>query len=127
MNITVLGKYLLLFFLITGMVQQCHARTPEQFRSYRKQQVWDKATGEIHTHLYKNYTERNNKVTEKWVCIQPNENRYGYLYVIYTTGRITKQYQTDNYSYYEGLKCDKRYDDYPNFSSTKQAVQFYKK
>ena len=129
MNTKVLGSVLILLSLgIAGIQTPCYSRTAEQFRSYQKQQYWDRIhkDREIEQPLYKDYKERNESVTEKFVCIQPNENKHGYLHVIYTTGRIVKQYQTDNYMMYEGIKCNKKYDKYPNFKTEEQATQYYK-
>lgn len=129
MNTKVLGSVLILLSLgIAGIQHPCYSRTAEQFRSYQKQQYWDRIhkDREIEQPLYKDYKERNESVTEKFVCIQPNENKHGYLHVIYTTGRIVKQYQTDNYMMYEGIKCNKKYDKYPNFKTEEQAKQYYK-
>lgn len=129
MSMKVLGNiFLLTCLMVGGLNTPCHSRTAEQFRTYQKQQHWDKLNKhkEIEQPLYKDYKERNESVTEKFICIQPNENRHGRLHVIYTTGRIVKQYQTDNYMMYEDIKCNKKYDKYPNFKTEEDAVSYYK-
>jgi len=113
-------------FLSVTRVAFGYPYSVERWRMYHKQQYYNKQTQQIETYLFNDYAERNKHMTEKYVCIQPDANKPGYLYVIYTSGRITMQYQTDNYSYYEGIKCDSRYDKYPNFKTKKDAQNYYK-
>ena len=116
----------LISVLLPTPTKAYEVRTPEVFRMYSKGQYMDKTTGEIITPTYKSMHERNHYVTEKFYCIQPNLNKYGYVYVKYTYSKtlvMQWEHSLNGYSR-EPMRCDARYDKYTSFCTKQQAEQF---
>ena len=101
-------------------------RTPEQFRTFAKQQYYDRTTHQIVTPVFKSTHERNHYVSEKYYCIQPTLNKAGYVYVKYTYSKtLVRQWENSLNGYSrEPLRCDARYDKYTSFCTKQEAEQF---
>ena len=128
MNMSKIKKLFLLItlFLISAELAFCYqARTPEQYRRYWKQQYYDKKTGQIVTPMFKSPHERNHYVSEKFICVQDNINKPGYIYVRYTRGRLVKQLENSLNGYsIEPMRCDARYDKYTSVCTKQEATTF---
>ena len=116
---------LIIFFITSENVFGYQTWTPEQYRRFGKQQYLDKTTGQIVTPMFKSPHERNHHVTEKFICVQNNINKPGYIYVRYTGGRLTLQWENSLNGYgMEPMKCDARYDKYTSVCTKKEAETF---
>lgn len=104
---------------------------PELYRSYGKQQIKIKSRGgkiKIVTPNFKDYIERNEYLSEKFVCIFSSSSpAYGFQYVLYTPignyvgfGRITQK-SLNGYGY-DAIACD---EGFPHFKTVQEAKKYY--
>lgn len=105
--------------------------SPEIYRAYGKQQIVTKdAKGntQIITPNFKDYTERNNYLSEKYVCIySPKSPAYGYRYVLYTprgkyVGHSRNMQPSLNGYGYDPIPCN---EGTPHFQAIEDAKKFY--
>lgn len=105
--------------------------SPELYRAYEKQQIKTKdikGNTKLITPNYKDYRQRNEIASEKFVCIYAQKSpAYGYTHVIYTPignyiGHRRIMQNSPNEYGYDPIACD---EGMPHFKTIEDAKFYY--
>ena len=129
-----LKKYIFTMILI-GITTNAFAfetyMGPETYRAYGKQQIKtkdSKGNTQIITPHFKDYSKRNDTLSEKHVCIYAQKSpAYGYRYVLYTpikryVGHHRIMQKSLNGYGYDPIPCD---ETMPCFKNINEAKHYY--
>ena len=110
-------KHLILITILFNIVSTAVAYTPrtaEEYRAYSKLQKVNPYNNQKEVLTFKNYYESNEQLSEKYYClVDSNKRAYGYVVFRNTFGRRSYLYETDNYSYWDRIKCLPNVDQMP--------------